>query len=100
MADWSVYLIRTGSGSLYTGIAKDVDRRIDQHGTERGAKYLRGRTPLALVYRRKIGDRALASRVEYAIKRLRKAEKGAIVAMRPSRRQLLRTLEIGRSADA
>jgi putative endonuclease len=100
MSQWSVYLIRTDSGALYTGIATDVDRRIREHGTRRGAKYLRGRGSLALVYRRRIGDRALASRVEHAVKRLRKAKKEAIAAVGPSRDRLLRTLMIDHRADA
>ena len=53
---------------------------------------------MALVYRRKIGDRALASRVEYAIKRLSKAEKELLVAVGPSRRHLLRKLALARHA--
>jgi putative endonuclease len=97
MNDWSLYVIRTHAGALYTGIAKDVDRRIDAHRTTRGAKYLRGRGPLALVYQRKIGDRSLASRVEYALKQLNKAEKEALIAARPSRRRLLRTLDLARA---
>jgi putative endonuclease len=100
MNSWSVYLIRTDSGALYTGIATDVDRRIREHGTQRGAKYLRGRGSLALVYRRKIGQRGLALRVEHAVKRLTKAEKEALAALRPSRDRLLRTLMIDHRADA
>jgi putative endonuclease len=97
MNGWSVYLIRTASGALYTGIARDVDRRVEQHTANRGAKCLRGRGPLILVYQRRIGDRALASRVEHAVKRLNKADKEALVAVGPSRRRLLQTMEISDS---
>ena len=99
LEEWSVYLIRTDSGALYTGIAKDVDRRVDEHSTERGAKYLRGRGPLELVYRRRIGDRGLALRVEHAVKRLSKLKKEALVATRPSRGRLLSTVDLARSVD-
>lgn len=75
-ATWSVYLLRCDDGSLYTGIATDVARRVAEHeGGARGARCLRGRGPLTLVFQREIGDRRAASRVEYRIKRLSKAEK-------------------------
>lgn len=78
-AEYSVYLVRCRDGSLYTGIAKDVSRRIEAHeqGTT-GAKYLRGKGPLELVFQRPIGDRGLAQRVEHRIKRLSKVEKEAL----------------------
>lgn len=91
MKDWYVYLIRTALGEVYTGITIDVDRRIHRHNSGDGAKYLRGRGPLVVVYRRKVGTRSLAQRVEYRLKQLSKAEKEAIVRAAPSRRRLLRT---------
>lgn len=78
---WSVYLLRCADGSLYTGIATDVQRRLQEHdGGERGAKYLRGRGPLRLVLAHRVGDRSQASRVEYRIKRLPKARKEALIS--------------------
>ena len=83
-AGWSVYLVRCRDNTLYTGIAIDVSRRLAQHGGEggRGSKYLRGKGPLRLVYVRRIGARDLALRVEARIKRLRKARKEELVALR------------------
>jgi putative endonuclease len=76
MSDWSVYMLRCGDGSLYTGIATDVQRRIAEHELgKRGAKYLRGRGPLELVYQRAVGDRSVATRVEHCIKQLPRIEK-------------------------
>lgn len=98
--DWFVYLIRTEAGTLYTGITKDVARRRAMHETQRGAKFLRGRGALTVVYERKLGSRALASRVEYALKRIRKAEKESIVRSTPSRARLLRKLGIEAKRDA
>lgn len=89
-ARWSLYLVRTSGGALYTGISNDVDRRFEQHANGRGAKALRGKGPLELVYRVAIGDRAAAQRVEHALKRLSKAEKEAVVAAQPKRRRWLR----------
>ncbi len=69
---WSVYMIRCGDGSLYTGIATDVERRFGEHVAQgpKAAKYLRGRLPLELVYRREIGSRSEASKEELRIKRM------------------------------
>lgn len=76
MTTWSVYLLRCADGSLYTGIATDVSRRFAEHAEgERGAKYLRGRGPLELVFHQQIGDRSLALRVENRVKRFPKAYK-------------------------
>ena len=78
---WSVYVVRCRDGALYTGIATDVRRRIAEHGRKRGrgAKSLRGRGPLRLVFQKVIGSRGLALRVEHAIKRLPKAEKEELI---------------------
>ncbi|MCY2959966.1 MAG: GIY-YIG nuclease family protein [Planctomycetota bacterium] len=88
--EWSIYVVRTASGALYTGISTDVERRFDQHANGHGAKALRGRGPLALVYRVAIGDRALAQRVEHALKALAKADKEAVIVAQPKRRYWLR----------
>jgi putative endonuclease len=76
-AVWSVYVVRRSDGALYTGIATDVERRLEEHeaGEGRGAKALRGRGPLTLVFAREVGGRSLATRIEARIKRLSKARK-------------------------
>ena len=79
MSAYSIYLVRCRDGSLYTGIATDVSRRISEHKNGvKGAKYLRGRGPLTLVYQQEIGDRSLASKIESRIKRLSNAEKSDV----------------------
>jgi len=77
MADWYLYIIRVKSGSLYTGIATDVDRRFAEHaeGGKKGSKYLRPRRPLTLVFQQKIGTRSQALKAESAIKNLSKPVK-------------------------
>ena len=82
MSAFSVYLVRCRDGSLYTGIATDVSRRIAEHkdGTK-GAKYLRGKGPLTLIYQQEIGDRSLASKIESRIKRLSSAEKSDVITL-------------------
>ena len=76
MPEWSIYLLRCADGSMYTGIATDVSRRISEHEQgKRGAKYLRGRGPFELVYQRAVGDRSVATRIEYCVKQLSRREK-------------------------
>ena len=73
--NWWVYILRCGDGTLYTGIAVDVERRVQAHRQGRGAKYTRGRGPLQMVYRECCGDLRIALRREAAIKALRREEK-------------------------
>ena len=76
MTQWSVYILRCSDDSLYTGIATDVERRLREHEEGKtGAKYLRGRTPLNLMFQQEVGDRSVASRIEHHIKKLPKREK-------------------------
>jgi putative endonuclease len=78
MAGWFVYLIECVGGSVYTGIATDVPRRYAEHAAGDGARYTRARPPLRLLASFPYPDRAAASRAEYAIKRLRPADKRAL----------------------
>lgn len=90
---WSLYLLRCADGSLYTGIATDVARRLDEHASGvRGAKYLRGRGPLRLLLSHPVGDRQLATRAEHRVKRLPKARKERLVAAPQELRALLADL--------
>ena len=75
--DWHLYLIRCHDGSLYTGITTDVARRFAEHQENNGAgaKYLRGRGPLELVFQKRLGSRSLALGVERKVKKLSKARK-------------------------
>ena len=72
---WYVYMLACADGSLYTGIATDVDKRFAAHKSGRGAKYTRSHPPLAVVYREACGDKSAALRREAAIKKLPRAEK-------------------------
>jgi putative endonuclease len=78
--EWSVYIIRCTDHSLYTGITTDVCRRFNQHASQKGAKYFRGRQPVALIYVEAQPDRSSASKREFAIKKLKRAEKLLLIA--------------------
>ena len=72
---WYVYILRCGDGSLYTGIATDVQARLAQHRSGKGAKYTRGRGPLELVYTEECPDKSAALKRELAIKNLTRQQK-------------------------
>lgn len=73
--EWSVYIVRCNDGSLYTGVAKDVDARVAQHNSGKGAAYTRTRRPVALSYREEGFTRSGALVREAQIKRLPRERK-------------------------
>jgi len=72
---WVVYLLRCRDGSLYTGITKDLARRLAAHRAGKASAYTRSRRPLRLIYREPARDRSAALRREAAIKRLTRKAK-------------------------
>lgn len=90
---WTVYILRTASGRLYTGITTDLARRVAEHrGTRptrkdgrasraklRGAKALRGDAPTGVAWSEVAPDRSSASQREAAIKKLARADKLALI---------------------
>lgn len=78
---WYVYCIRTARGALYTGITTDTARRLKEHQCGRtGAKNLRGKGPLQMVFQQKVVDRSSAGILEARIKKLSKKQKEMLVA--------------------
>jgi putative endonuclease len=75
-----VYILRCRDGSLYTGSAKDLAARLRLHLEGRAARYTRGRRPLELVWSREVASWGEALREEHRIKRLRRADKEALIA--------------------
>lgn len=82
MADWLVYILRCADGSLYTGITRDLERRVREHNRDnrRGAAYTRGRRPVEAVYSEAGLTRAEAARREYRIRKLSRQDKERLVA--------------------
>ncbi|ARU92558.1 GIY-YIG nuclease family protein [Tatumella citrea] len=80
---WFLYIVRTASGALYTGITTDVARRFLQHQRGTGAKALRGKGPLTLVFQCPAGDRSRASVLEYRLKQRPRADKLLLVEQQP-----------------
>ena len=74
-----LYLLRCGDGSLYTGIALDLERRLAQHRAGRASRYTRSRLPVELVWVREVESWGAALREEARIKRLSRAGKEALM---------------------
>jgi putative endonuclease len=77
---WFLYLLECADGSLYTGIATDVEARFEKHLNGTGARYTRSRKPLRVLVSFELEGRSAASRAEYWVKRLTAAEKRALIA--------------------
>ena len=75
---WYVYLIECRDGSIYTGIAVNVQARYAAHASGKGARYTRSHPPRRLLAAIEYADRSAASKAEYQIKRLSPAEKRAL----------------------
>lgn len=71
-----VYILRCADGTLYTGTAADIARRMREHNASpRGARYTRGRRPVTLVRAEKFGTLGAARRREREIKGLSRERK-------------------------
>ncbi|MCK5111714.1 MAG: GIY-YIG nuclease family protein [Arcobacteraceae bacterium] len=71
-----VYILECSDGNLYTGITKDVTKRLDEHNSsDKGAKYTKARRPVKLLYKEPSLNRSSASKREYAIKKLTRLKK-------------------------
>jgi len=81
MNKWYVYIVRCADDTLYTGIAKDVERRVHEHNHSDllGAKYTRGRRPVRLVFHEVCVNRSAAAKREHELKRLSKQEKKSLL---------------------
>jgi putative endonuclease len=78
--DWTVYILRCRDGSLYTGIAKDVQARVKQHSEGRGATYTRTRLPVKLLYQKEGLTRSEALVREARIKAMPRSKKEEIIS--------------------
>ena len=78
--EWSVYILRCGDGSLYTGVAKNVNARVEQHSQGKGAAYTRTHLPVELLYQDNKKTRSEALIREMQIKRLPRPAKEKLLA--------------------
>ena len=76
---WIIYILKCKDQSLYTGITNNLDKRMEQHISGNGSKYLRGRLPLKLVYKEHALNRSDATKRELEIKKLNKRAKQFLI---------------------
>ena len=73
---WRVYMVRCSDGTLYTGITKDLEKRIEAHNSGKdGARYTRSRRPVTLVYSEQVESKSAAAKLEYQLKKLPRLKK-------------------------
>ncbi|PLX27749.1 endonuclease [Candidatus Parcubacteria bacterium] len=77
---WYVYILECSDKTYYTGIAKDPEKRLNEHNQEKsGAKYTRARRPVKMVYKAKYKNRSMAQKEEIRIKKLARKEKKLLI---------------------
>jgi len=76
---WAVYILRCSDGTLYTGIAKDLTKRLAQHNAGKASKYTRSRLPVELEYQEFQRDQSSALKRELAIKALSRQAKESLI---------------------
>jgi putative endonuclease len=90
MKAWYLYLIRCGDGTIYTGVSTDVSRRLAEHRSGKGARYLRGRGPLALARKVRVGDKSAAFRLEWRVKNLSRSAKEDLISGKIKKKDLVK----------
>lgn len=80
-SEWYLYIVRCSDDSLYTGITKDVERRLEEHNSDNllGARYTRARRPVVLVYREVFRGHSQAAKREYEIKKMSRKAKVRLI---------------------
>jgi len=78
---YKVYIVKCKDNSLYTWIAIDLKKRLDQHNwiIAWWAKYTKCRNPVKLVYSKEGWDRSSATKEELRIKKLNKSQKLTLI---------------------
>jgi putative endonuclease len=79
---YSLYILLCADGTYYTGIAKDVARRLSEHNglLGNGAKYTSGRRPVEIVYEASFPSRSEALKEEMRVKRLTRSQKKDLIS--------------------
>ena len=79
--EWCVYMLLCDDNTIYTGITNDLKKRFENHISGKGAKYLRGRKPLEIVYTENFKNRSMATIREMEIKKLNRREKEILIKL-------------------
>ena len=72
-------MLECSDNSIYTGITNNLENRLKKHQSGDGAKYLRGRLPIKLIYKEFFINRSEATKREISIKKMSKKEKKILI---------------------
>ena len=75
-------MLECSDNSIYTGITNNLEERLKKHQSGNGAKYLRGRLPIKLVYKENFINRSEATKREMYIKKMSKKEKKHLIDLK------------------
>lgn len=75
-----IYIVKCKDGSLYTGYAKDIEKRVEKHNKGQGAKYTKIRRPVELVYQEMFDTKSEALKREYEIKTYSRQQKLLLIS--------------------
>lgn len=70
-----IYIVECSDGTLYTGYTNNIEKRLQAHNSNNGAKYTRGRTPVSLKYFEEFDNKSDAMKREAQIKKMRRGKK-------------------------
>ena len=74
-----IYIVECANGTYYSGYTSDIQRRVERHNNGHGAKYLRGRLPVKLVFSREYRYYKNALKGELGLKKLTRQEKKELI---------------------
>lgn len=77
--EWNVYILLCSDGSVYTGITKDVERRLREHNSGKGAKYTRSKRPVSLLRTWGVFSHSIALKLEMRIKSMDRRKKDQLL---------------------
>lgn len=76
---WTVYIIESNDGKLYTGITTDITRRLHQHQTKKGARFFHFSGAKQILFQESYPNRSLATQKELQIKKMKREEKLTLI---------------------
>lgn len=76
---WVVYILRCSDNSLYTGISKDLNKRLLAHNYGKASRYTRCRRPVSIVFVEENFEHSAALKRELHIKSLTKKQKECLI---------------------
>ena len=73
------YMVRCEDNSIYTGMTNNLEKRIEEHLSKKGAKYTKSHNAIKLETAWKSKNKSLACKLEYQIKNLAKQQKENLI---------------------